>query len=569
MNDVYRYRIGSKWYSFDKNLLDPQDVQLFERATWQDKLNIIKIYKDLKSVEDSTSAILSTKKEDPNKDKRRAEYNEKRKKINDKITEANKKNDETATAEALEELKNLEIEYADIVKISKANTVNMYKVNNLKIKNIEKLASNSSKAINELNNVLSDTDLNKIKDLLNASNLAHARDLANVTKKLLNVQYDQLNKQQIEIIEALKEFKDMIDEVDTTEAYDWMMKVIKFPDSTSILIKFVEITKMLDKTNITIEDIKTLMKLPNSVEVCRKYVDKIHYIAEYWRMFKKIDNSRFEGWQWFQDNITTNQYADGNITDVKSFLNLFTLKNGGIVKQIQLRHYKTGTRVHIVEPYLFDVLYQSDPETYDIIRSMGEPSQAGFLGLRTNKEAKQEAEKIFKHIQNLQNQIDEIKKDIKELKDVKPSKSEDVESLKPKAEALQQQSAKLKHVKPLESSSLKTPKPSEFKELLERRRRDITPSPELSDSEEWADGLNLSTSEGCGGILGELSKDLEKYGLRLTLSKDQKSYFVNVFKKRKAKGEGIAEAKELTEAAEKGASYAELRDLYEDLYKFD
>ena len=86
---VFKYRLGSKWYSFNTDLLTPEDKLIFDNSKWPDKLNMINIYSRINKHNEDNFSILGTKKEDANKDKRKQEYRDKREKINNKITELN------------------------------------------------------------------------------------------------------------------------------------------------------------------------------------------------------------------------------------------------------------------------------------------------------------------------------------------------------------------------------------------------------------------------------------------------------------------------------------------------
>ena len=141
----------------------------------------------------------------------------------------------------------------------------------------------------------------------------------------------------------------------------------------------------------------------------------------------------------------------------------------------------------------------------------------------------------------------------------------------------------LKHIEPVqkekeeyyEDDSLE----SKLKNVLDKRRSDISPDDEITESddesEDWGEGLKEIMTKAdrpmfVAGLLGELKKDLEDYGIALNLSKDGQSYYLNVFNRNKKNkyGKGIIEAKEIRDKTDEPAqiTYTKLKEIYGDSY---
>lgn len=138
----------------------------------------------------------------------------------------------------------------------------------------------------------------------------------------------------------------------------------------------------------------------------------------------------------------------------------------------------------------------------------------------------------------------------------------------------------LKHIEPVqkeyyEDDSLE----SKLKNVLDKRRSDISPDDEFTESddesEDWGEGLKEIMTKAdrpmfVAGLLGELKKDLEDYGIALNLSKDGQSYYLNVFNRDKKNkyGKGIIEAKEIRDKTDEPAqiTYTKLKKIYGDSY---
>lgn len=134
----------------------------------------------------------------------------------------------------------------------------------------------------------------------------------------------------------------------------------------------------------------------------------------------------------------------------------------------------------------------------------------------------------------------------------------------------------LKHIEPVqkeyyEDDSLE----SKLKNVLDKRRSDISPdefTESDDESEDWGEGLKEIMTKAdrpmfVAGLLGELKKDLEDYGIALNLSKDGQSYYLNVFDKNKY-GKGVIEAKEIRDKTDEPAqiTYTKLKEIYGDSY---
>lgn len=141
----------------------------------------------------------------------------------------------------------------------------------------------------------------------------------------------------------------------------------------------------------------------------------------------------------------------------------------------------------------------------------------------------------------------------------------------------------LKHIEPVQKEKEKYYEDdsleSKLKNVLDKRRSDISPDDEFTESddesEDWGEGLKEIMTKAdrpmfVAGLLGELKKDLEDYGIALNLSKDGQSYYLNVFNRNKKNkyGKGIIEAKEIRDKTDEPAqiTYTKLKEIYGDSY---
>lgn len=613
MSNLYKYRVNKKWYTFDKSILDPQDVMIFDKADWSDKLKIIKIYEDLHSVEGDDVQILSTKKIDDKKDKRRREYERKKEAINKKITEANETNNIEAAEKAIKELETLKVEYADIVEVNSANTVNIAKAQDVNIKNINKLVLDAQTQLKDIKQNLTNADFENIRNSLNEIiNSKSSEEIKEIIEGLKTEVKDlQENSLKPEILKMFNEKIDDIDkklnDIDKNEMYDYIINnkltVAPLPDDMSLIKKYYIINGELDTSGFNNNDYNIIKDYPLSAEFVKQFnnpLKALKYLSNYLRIFEAINNNYNKNLYLelknkpllnnlkvrttlthsnvfysplnienpYDENILRSNFNNvGFEGNIKGYLGLYTHT---ITKSGELTN---ANRVEIVD-YLNNInknYYNEIKHIYDNkqISEADKPGaiEGGFLGLKTNKQAK-------KDFENLQNQINDLSKQVKEIREA----ISDLKSLKvvnhPTSLPVNKlfddihKGVELRKVEKVEPSTNASNQNSLLIDALNKRRQDIEPDEyEEDNGDVWADGLELEETCG-GGLLSELKKDLEKYGLMLKVSpKIPGAYFVNVFDKRKPlKGKGIEEAKQITEEAKNNGSYQSIKELYEDLY---
>lgn len=628
MSNLYKYRVNKKWYTFDKRILDPQDVMIFDKADWSDKLKIIKIYEDLHSVEGDDVQILSTKKIDDKKDKRRREYERKKEAINKKITEANETNNIEAAEKAIKELEALKVEYADIVEVNSANTVNIAKAQDVNIKNINKLVLDAQTQLKDIKQNLTNADFENIRNSLNEIiNSKSSEEIKEIIEGLKSEVKDlQENSLKPEILKMFNEKIDDIDkklnDIDKNEMYDYIINnkltVAPLPDDMSLIKKYYIINGELDTSGFNNNDYNIIKDYPLSAEFVKQFnnpLKALKYLSNYFRILEAINKNYNKNlYLELKNKISLNDlkaktsltpsnvfYSPLNVENpydenilrsnfnnvgfegnIKGYLGLYThtITNSGKLNNAE--------RVEIV-----DYISNMNKNYYNEIKHIYDNKQiveaektgaieGGFLGLKTNKQAK-------KDFENLQNQINDLSKQVKELTEQVKTLRTPTATYHEKATPIRNlfddihKGVELRKVEPVQTikpvENLSGQKLQAFENssslnenlinVLNKRRQDIEPDEyEEDNGDVWADGLELETCG--GGLLSELKKDLEKYGLMLKVSpKIPGAYFVNVFDKRKGKtlqGKGIEEAKQITEEAKNNGSYQSIKELYEDLY---
>lgn len=615
MSNLYKYRVNKKWYTFDKSILDPQDVMIFDKADWSDKLKIIKIYEDLHSVEGDDVQILSTKKIDDKKDKRRREYERKKEEINRKITEANETNSIEATEKAIKELEALKVEYADIVEVNSANTVNIAKAQDVNIKNINKLVLDAQTQLKDIKQNLTNADFENIRNSLNEIiNSKSSEEIKEIIEGLKTEVKDlQENSLKPEILKMFNEKIDDIDkklnDIDKNEMYDYIINnkltVAPLPDDMSLIKKYYIINGELEGTGFNNNDYNIIKDYPLSAEFVKQFskpLRSLKYLSNYLSIFEAIKENAHEGSYMTLRMLSTSEtpklkttinymfYPSANndpFNDIlKSNFNGVGFENYSIGS---LTLYKAnnpkGSNAEMKKSV--KILYNMNDNYYDEIKNIYDNKQisevekpgaieGGFLGLKTNKQAKKDFENLQNQINDLSKQVKEIREaisDLRSLKVVNHEKAIPVRNLfndiQKGVELKKVEPVRIQAVKPVETNA--SEQNSLLIDTLNKRRQDIEPDEyEEDNGDVWADGLELvSSSSSCaGGLLSELKKDLEKYGLMLKVSpKIPGAYFVNVFDKRKPlKGKGIEEAKQITEEAKNNGSYQSIKELYEDLY---
>lgn len=616
---IYKYKVGKKWFTFDKSLLQPEDLQIFDKADWTDKLKIITIYKDLKENEDDTVNVLSFKKENANKDKRRIEYANKKEKLMNNIKELNKKEQTKQTTDEIEklqkELKDLEIEYADVVNINTANTLNVSNVNTLNLNNIEKIKTSikeTEKKFEEVKNLLSAEDINKIKQIF--ENLKSSNDVEEFKKVISELKTDLLRNLPKELAVDFENLENKIDSLTTStnEQFEELKNAIE----SRKLNKLIELTKEFkdNAQNISKEIYDNLDKLFNFNELYQIYKDfnddkiEIYYnIPPYKeRMIQPLNYNNFK-----DKYIPFDSKSNQKTVQVCKYIN-----DNEEYKYKKIFMYVITSEVDTAP--LFENLI-------DIYKRYNNINQAnGFLGLKTNKEAKKEQKQIndkldevFKTIRELSNRVaaqqtdlNEVKKEIDVLKNVKVERFEQSET-KPRIKNQEIQNVRLRKPARAERSEQPNQQPQQqktfedsLKEIMNIRRKDIEPDDYTDDSDEWLangfedvdeivdenvgvapiGGTAISSRDAkasnkiklAGSLLEELKEDLKNYGLALNFNiykKRARAERSERGKEREPKqqpsktGNGIVEAKKINDSITKSTDYTDLKELYEDLYE--
>lgn len=605
MNNLYKYRVNKKWYTFDKSILDPQDVMIFEKADWSDKLKIIKIYEDLHSVEGDDIQILSTKKIDDKKDKRRREYERKKEAINKKITEANETNNIEAAEKAIKELEELKIEYADIVEINSANTVNIAKAQDVNIKNINKLVLDAQTQLKDIKQNLTNADFENIKNSLNEIiNSKSSEEIKEIIKGLKtevkDIQENSLKPEMLKMFnEKIDDINEKLNDINRNEFYDTIInnKLTRkeIGDNMPLIKKYTLITDEIDKSGISLNDFNFVKDYPLSFEFVKQFTDPLKalkYLSNYMKIFYNIQlnvgNNDYLTLEKiskteklligniknkFDEHLIYPNNVDGNWLNTNVMRNIFNDIGfeGDNIKFIYLRRTtESGQNPQI--KYYTEYLEVTGVNYYDQIENIYNNKQiseaekpgaieGGFLGLKTNKQAKKDFENLQNQINDLSKQVKELQKQISDLRNPTATYHKLFDDI--------QKGVELRKIKPVETNA--SEQNSLLIDTLNKRRQDIEPDEyEEDNGDVWADGFDLvEIPKTCsGGLLAELKKDLEKYGLMLKVSpKIPGAYFVNVFDKRKPlKGKGIEEAKQITEEAKNNGSYQSIKELYEDLY---
>lgn len=614
MSNIYKYRVDKKWYTFDKSILDPQDVRVFDLANWSDKLKIITIYQDLKTHDDDDVIILKTKKENPNKDKRAAEYRAKRQKLESDLVEANKRaqpgeelNEEQARL--IKQLNDLDIQYADVVNIQNAETVNITKANQVILNNVDELIKQTNTKLDQLRTSLTPEDFNTIKTdikaLLNAKTENQMDDsvaaIQNTLEKFTNTTLMPAVQNSVNtMLSTVNKLREALNDVAEMEIVKQLIEYGFFNDiekDDSYLTVMSKAMSQMNDSNISQEDLTTLSEYPYAVQWLRREkapLKLIHQFCDIIRMFDDLLMLRVEEEKpqiGFIDSINGSpnlrviQKFKHNITsddDFKNFINKIEISND--TKKFYLFKKYPNHNAIFIKRYEFK-LTDKDNGTYktltDVIKSErkdeeekpGAVEGQGFLGLKTSKSAKQDYEELKREITTLKKQIDEMTIEINNLRNMNVSitgpdtpEPETViiqDSQRPTTVPsfltdLNKRKDQLKHAEPI----TKQPELTDLQKLLNRRRQDIAPDEyEEEEEEDWGEGL--------GGILGELQRDLNKYGLVLSLSPDGKAYFVNVYNKKGPKarqGNGVAEANTLVNSVNENTEYKDLKKLYESLY---
>ncbi len=634
--DLYKYRVGKKWFTFDKNILEPEDLRVFNLANWSDKLKIITIYNDLKPIENDDVVILKTKTEKANKDKRAQEYREKKQRLNQQLTAANETNNEAEQQKILKQLQQLDIDYADVVSIQTAETVNIARANQVILNDVNELVKQTSETLDQLKTSLTTEDFkqlnNLVKKLLDTSNKQQLEDTITQIKNTLTNLNDAslipaVNKGVKIMTDTMEQLKDTIDDIKESETVNKLLELGLLNDIDEEKQPYLKTLSMIlskiEKLNISEDDLSILSRYPQAIDYLKKQknpfkvINPLCYLINFyveWLGLKKDNDITAIGFDKYKTERATKGKFKYNITEPGEFENFVdTLKISDGNDKLNL-FYKYGGKdiKQFVGTYNFNKT-TSKQGTYEIVKTIVDNKKVaevdktaavegeGFLGLKTNRAAKQDYKNLMDIITNVKKQVEEMAEEITTLKGlINPAAAQKLREVKqqpinqqptfkevnPIQQAVQHsptfkpesrsfltditEKPRLKHIEPVE----RTPEITDLERLMNKRRQDIEPdSYSEDDDEEWADGLKVKNCDAVarpegsrvGGILGELQRDLNKYGLVLSLSPDKNAYFINVFN-RKNRGSGVEEATKLVNAVDENTEYKDLKKLYESLY---
>lgn len=646
---MFKYRSNGKWYTFDKSLLDPQDTAIFDKMSYPDKLKLITIYTQLKPKENDDVVILKTRKEDSKKDVRRAEYLKKKEKIEEDITKATNETDKNKAdamlAKAQEDLKKLNIEYADVVGITTANEVNVAKANKVVLQDVKQLITQVNDGVNALKSDISEDSFtqlkNTIKQLIDAKTASDTKEIieqmAATLDELKASDRTQSTKDTADAVKAsVEELKNML-EVDpenkTLEDFvNWLGTFTKGDQEQAYILRHSQALALMGEYGITLADTKRVATYPFAMNAIAKAAKTYNEAFVY---YKRMAN--YISYYIALENLAKNQFiavvdekehirltgtpkaavelkyyvsaTDKSELDFEPVLNNFIKKftfNGTPHKEYVYKHRIRDTpndKASERKDWIFvrSMTYYTDGDAKiddpDMEKIMNNPRReelnkpgavetegkgvlgASWLGIQTKKSAKRDNEVLTNRLLGI---IDELKGRVKQ-------NEEDInrlfQKLNEKEVVAVKEDIRPQQVKPNFLTDITKPitlkptkddrrlpvikEPDEVDDLvkaLNKRRVDIEYSDDSDDDYVWADGVSLK-----GGVLAELKKDLEHYGLALNVSKDGKSYYLTVFNRKKVdrSAGGVEEAKMCVDLAKQQGNemkYTNLKELYEDIY---
>lgn len=356
MSNLYKYKIGKNWFSFDKLLLEPQDVELFDRANWADKLKIIDIYKNLKPAENTDVVILSKKKEKDQNDKLKKEYKEKKEKLfleKIKLNEMKKKTNDVKEIKTIDDeitkidkkIKELEIEYADVVKIGSNNRLTVETVENLNLKNIKQvkedleelkkieeeqikkiIASLTAETENKIDASTFEQIVNAINELSNGQK-DEAKKIMNEIKDVKDTQIEQ----QIKYLQKIIEKEDQIEK----DAKDILTNITDIKNNLPIIINKLgnilseDLKEILNKLSDD-TDLDMLQEILNQVETIdtttKEEQEGIEELKEVLTIYKKLSLATF-GKQIFGEDFNPDSLDNKNVLALANIYNYYKTEN--------------------------------------------------------------------------------------------------------------------------------------------------------------------------------------------------------------------------------------------------
>lgn len=487
--NLYKYRVGNSWFTFDKSVLAPEDLRVFELANWRDKLKIITIYKDLKQTDDDDVVILRTKTEDSTKDVRRRQYNEQKEALEKELNNINEwydKSIKSASTDATRQsivntyeekirdinnkLSSLDSSFADVIMVKRIDALDSKKSNRLMLKNVKDILEGADKTLNELKTTLKAGDFKMIESIFKDTLQAETKGQLSENIDLINNAIKDIrnsNTLENNIVEKLHSLENSMGAFKTTlaasnEYIDFVINKIMDTDfkTRPFIQKVAIVSNLIDEAGVDYKDIKTIWDYPLAFGKIQKMQkkDKFKYITVYGNLIRLYnDLTENEGQDIkFKINISTNQGKDKE--EIMKSFGVYP-----ILKENEIYKYTTGKKDYkSIGKYLLCPVNKEITNSYkeidDIVsdKKIYTPtndelettgglfsfsngglfsfSNGGLLGLRTNKQAKKDFDYFNERIDKIldqQNKILEKLEQTLELQKVQEPKQQTVESSKP------------------------------------------------------------------------------------------------------------------------------------------
>lgn len=632
MTHVFKY-YTNKWNSFDfdkSNLNNKMTWDDFDKLSKNDKLKLIQINKNKSDFENSTYT-LSTKKDTSNYLSKWYDYNKKLTDVQIKMIDEYLKqtNDINNNREIIQETQK---EINKLIDESKNKTDEIMNIKKQIINNEEKIEKNKNK-INDIqgNSVVDTEDVEKNE--IELENLLKENENMNKKIEELKTIEDNLDNENKEILNKINEYTNNINRLEDQiiqkykkqdlSKYDRYKKIInelnvEYADVVNIgAVNELNIRNILNDLDyiktfeINAQEIlknppKNFKELPLKIylncglgdsEYCRKF--RIYGIKKFineknpTKLEKSYENYNNLG---FLDDVSgytdgikyIDQNSEETIYTKKQLYQLFlgdheyqdiqTIINFEIGKldQKSTINKKLTKNTESIET---DLYLSNEFQTGEGIKDWfsKKVKQTDFDPLK--KDFEKHVINDDERIKNLEHKIDILSDRLNDL--INKKSSYNPSNNKPRLNFINDisKSQELKHINKIndnnryknENDTLE----SKLKDVLDKRRLDIEPDEESEESEDWGEGLKELISKSdkpmfIAGLLGELKKDLENYGIALNLSKDGQSYYLNVFNRNKKNnyGKGIIEAEEIKKETEEPTqiTYSKLKKIYGDAY---
>ena len=598
-DNLYKYRVGNSWFTFDKSVLAPEDLRVFELANWRDKLKIITIYKDLKAADDDDVVVLRTKTEAADKDVRRRQYTEQKAALENEIGKINEWYDKAIAAATSDEniqainnsyeeklrtinnkLSSLDTSFADVVMVKRIDALDAKKSNRLMLKNVKDILEGADKTLNELKTTLKKGDFEIIENIFKTALQSETKGQLTENINLINNAIEDIkksNSNEYNILEKLQTFGNTLHSLKSTiatsnEYIDFIIDKIMDDDfKTKPFIQQVSIvSNLIDEAGVDYEDIKNIWNYPLAYKTIQRLQkkDKFKYITVYGNLIKLYNDLKNAG-EGAKFAFTDFDTKPKNLEDVMRLFgkNPYNLKPVSLVKLSKENEREKYEREPFGSSYLLDRKPSDEKGAFIEIETIAKNrdeykapsnnelgttgglfsfSNGGFLGLKTTKQAKKDFDFINERIDKILSQQDKILEKLEQVFNSQSQQSTRTEQEASYTQPVIDTRPKMAYFQDIrEQPKLKhvepTPQAPELTELqktFNKRREQMGYTDEddtITEDDVWADGLNLPNFGLRGGLLEELVEDLKRYGLALSLAPDEKAYFLNVYEKGKTK----------------------------------